>query len=63
MLNALTGFRGLEAVRRTGVGALHVSVNTQESLDQNLARSCDAAVVGVSIASERLRPSPIVTRE
>ena len=27
----------LEAVRRSGIGALHVSVNTQESLDQNLA--------------------------
>jgi len=25
----------LEAVRRTGIGALHVAVNTQESRDQN----------------------------
>jgi hypothetical protein len=31
--------RELEAVRRTGTGALHVSVNTQVSVDQNLARS------------------------
>jgi hypothetical protein len=30
--------RELEAVRRTGIGALHVSVNTQVSVDQNLAR-------------------------
>jgi len=27
----------LEAVRRTGIGALHVSVNTQQTLEQNLA--------------------------
>ena len=35
----------LEAVRRTGVGALHVAVNTQESLDQNLARFVELGII------------------
>jgi LmbE family N-acetylglucosaminyl deacetylase len=34
-----------EAVRRTGIGTLHVSVNTQESLDQNLARFLELGVI------------------
>lgn len=35
----------LEAVRRTGIGALHVAVNTQESLDQNLARFVELGII------------------
>jgi hypothetical protein len=36
MHDGVTEHRYLDGVRRTGIGAQHVSVNTQESLDQNL---------------------------
>src|ERR671913_1257269 len=35
----------VEAVRRPGIGAQHVSVNTQESLDQKLARFVELGVM------------------
>ena len=45
MQDGVTEHRWLDAVRRTGIGAQHVSVNTQESLDRNSARIVELGVI------------------